>query len=392
MASRTSVLYTKTFSLVPIILLGVKDAESHLGTTARNSAATIPAYFNGSQRPAIKDAGATSMERPSSESFDIIVEEVSSRWPVTIHLTSEAFEYRLVNDSAQEISRNISPQPLPTASSVPLESLPSAPSPALPSPAKPRPLSGSTASSRPRAVSQGRRLRFSCPGRSFFRDTPAKTQDLLLLNVAPFSLKTAGPASTSPTYEGERARTEDTNFLGKFELSPLTVVSLSSRGSTNDKGRMSKEADDNPLEPSAYNLRNSLNDEKRLTNLPTPDALLSQIVLIFFLVIMQCRILIAFAVSCLTLSVAAAPVADSSILDRTLRLSAHLSLSQSQAVECTLASEDLKTVHSHTLFTAKPSPSSHPFGPCNSLIHDALENVTRAVTVSSRRFFVELYF
>ncbi|KAJ6566341.1 hypothetical protein B0H19DRAFT_1232576 [Mycena capillaripes] len=32
---------------------------------------------------------------------------------------------------------------------------------------------------------------------------------------------------------------------------------------------------------------------------------------------MQCRILIAFAVSCLTLSVAAAPIADSTILDRT---------------------------------------------------------------------------
>ncbi|KAJ6571188.1 hypothetical protein B0H19DRAFT_1372370 [Mycena capillaripes] len=53
------------------------------------------------------------------------------------------------------------------------------------------------------------------------------------------------------------------------------------------------------------------------TDFPTSDALLSPIVFILILVIMQCRILIAFVVSCLTLSVAAAPIADSSILDRT---------------------------------------------------------------------------
>ncbi|MBA0565064.1 hypothetical protein Golob_009959 [Gossypium lobatum] len=150
-----------------------------------------------------------------------------------------------------------------------------------------------------------------------------KVQDLLLLDVTPLSLglETAGGVMT--VYEGERTRTKDNNLLGKFELSGIPpaprgvpqinvcfdidangILNVSAEDKTtgqknkititNDKGRLSKEeiekmvqeaekykSEDeehkkkveakNALENYAYNMRNTIKDEKISSKLPAAD-------------------------------------------------------------------------------------------------------------------------
>ncbi|KAJ4819709.1 Heat shock 70 kDa protein [Rhynchospora pubera] len=156
-----------------------------------------------------------------------------------------------------------------------------------------------------------------------------KVQDLLLLDVTPLSLglETAGGVMTvlivRKVYEGERARTKDNNLLGKFELSGIPpaprgvpqitvcfdidangILNVSAEDKTtgqknkititNDKGRLSKEeiekmvqeaekykAEDeehkkkveakNALENYAYNMRNTIKDDKISSKLPADD-------------------------------------------------------------------------------------------------------------------------
>ncbi|VAI24216.1 unnamed protein product [Triticum turgidum subsp. durum] len=154
-----------------------------------------------------------------------------------------------------------------------------------------------------------------------------KVQDLLLLDVTPLSLglETAGGVMTVliQVFEGERTRTRDNNLLGKFELSGIPpaprgvpqitvcfdidangILNVSAEDKTtgqknkititNDKGRLSKDdiekmvqdaekykSEDeehkkkvdakNSLENYAYNMRNTIQDEKIASKLPADD-------------------------------------------------------------------------------------------------------------------------
>ncbi|KAJ6566373.1 hypothetical protein B0H19DRAFT_1066685 [Mycena capillaripes] len=267
-----------------------RSAESHPGTTARNTVATIPAYFNGSQHPAIKDGGATSMKRPSSDQIlrrdrQGILEVAGDN-----SLGWEAFEYRLVNDSTQEITRKSLPNPCPlrplhTACERAKRTLSyAAVSCDAQTPSKP------TASSRPRAV-------------KFASDVFNRTETYKGINPVK-AVAYASAVRVALSFETPQRRhripSPSTPLPSPSVLKPLdrpreaqhhrpqqvvrallhysdnqsgirsilnVSVSVSEtnypRGESNKaKGHLSKEADDNPVEPYAYNLCNSHDDEE----------------------------------------------------------------------------------------------------------------------------------